>query len=156
MIATGTAVPAVPISDKAGDRRPLTAYLDRPTVVLFFKRSCDTSRLALPVFQQWSALAPEIGILGISQDTSVENAEFFEELGIEMPVAFDREPYPASAAFEIDGVPAWFLVEEGKISWSWAGWNAEKAVELTVILGQTVGIDITLRDLDALPPFRPG
>jgi len=156
VIATGATVPVVPVNDEVGDHRPLTAYLDRPTVVVFFKRSCETSRLALPVFAQWSALVPEVGLLGISQDTSSENAEFFEEMGIEMPIAFDREPYPASAAFDIDAVPAWFLLQDGEISWSWAGWNAEKAAELTAILGETAGTDIALDDLDALPAFRPG
>jgi peroxiredoxin len=112
--------------------------------------------LALPVFEQWSALVPEVGLLGISQDTSSETAEFFEEMGIEMPVAFDHEPYPASAAFDIDAVPAWFLLQDGEVSWSWAGWNAEKAAELTAILGEKVDTDIALDDLDALPAFRPG
>jgi hypothetical protein len=73
-----------------------------------------------------------------------------------MQAVFDREPYPASAAFDIDAVPAWFLVQDGEISWAWAGWNSKKAAELTAILGETAGTDIALDDLDALPAFRPG
>lgn len=156
MIETGTPVPAVAVSDAAGDSRPLAAHLERPTIVVFLKSACETTRLALPVFAQWSGLAPEVDILGISQDTPSENGRFFDELGIDLPVVFDPPPYAASAAFDIDAVPAWLFIEDGRVSWSWLGWSAEKAVELNEILGGVAGVDISLNGLDSVPRFRPG
>ena len=76
-------------------------------------------------------------------------------IGVRVP-SDDAPGFAVSTAFDIDAVPALFLVEDGEVTRAWAGWNAEKAAELTDHLTAVTGVDAELAGLDALPPFRPG
>jgi peroxiredoxin len=124
-----------------------------PTLLVFFKEGCDTSRIGLPVFQHWSG---QVRVLGMSQDDPASTAAFFAEAGIDMEVAYDHPGYQASAAFDLDGVPALFLVEDGEITWSWLGWNTQKAEELADRLAAMTGTARVLVGAGGLPPLRPG
>jgi thiol-disulfide isomerase/thioredoxin len=147
---------------QAGDRLPDAVVGDRamsdvigaePALLVFFKESCGTCRMALPVFQQWSS---QVRVVGISQDDAAATAGFFDEYDISMEVVHDAPDFAASTAFDIDAVPALFLIEDGEVTRSWLGWNAEKAAELTDHLTAVTGSSGELVGVDALPPFRPG
>lgn len=125
----------------------------QPALLVFFKASCDTSRIALPVYQQWSS---QVRVIGVAQDSADTTASFFDEHGLSMELLIDAPGLAASTAFDLDAVPAVFLVEDGEVTRSWAGWNSEKAAELTGHLTAVTGVDATLVGVDALPPFRPG
>lgn len=136
-----------------GDRSLADVVGDDPALLIFFKASCGTCQIALPVYQQWSS---QVRVLGISQDDAVATAGFFDEYGISIEVLYDAPALAASTAFDIDAVPALFLVEDGEVTRSWLGWSAEKAAELTDHLTTVSGSSVTLAGIDALPPFRPG
>lgn len=148
-----------------GDRLPAATVLypeptsitevagDGPALLVFFKESCGTCQLALPVYQHW---ASQIPVVGISQDDLVTTEAFFAEHEITMDVAYDAPGFEASSAFDIEAVPALFLVEDGTVTRSWMGWSAEKSQELGDHLANLTGTDSVLVGADALPPFRPG
>jgi len=126
---------------------------DEPAVVVFFKESCGTCQLALPVFQHWSS---QIKVLGISQDDPATTAAFFDEYAIDMEVAFDGPAFEASAAFDIESVPATFLIDNGSIEWSTYGWNMDKVSELSALVGELSGSEPVVVGAEGLPPYRPG
>jgi len=149
-----------------GDRVPsATVLTDGPTSVaevvgqgpasllVFFKESCGTCQIALPVYQHW---ASQISVFGVSQDDVATTQKFFADNGIEMDVAYDVPDFEASLAFDIEAVPALFLVEDGTITRSWMGWNVEKSQELAAHLANLTETEPVLEGAGALPPFRPG
>lgn len=149
MIQAGDRLPDVVIGDVA----MLDVVGDAPALLVFFKESCGTCQVALPIYQQWSS---QVHVIGISQDDAEATAGFFGEYDISMELLYDVPGFAASTAFDIEAVPALFLVEDGEVTRSWAGWSAEKAAELTDHLAAVSGVDATLAGLEALPPFRPG
>lgn len=139
-----------------GDRVPAEAGLDlgpAPTLVIFFKESCSTCQIGLPVFQHWSQ---QVRVLGVAQDDEATTRAFFSEYGIEMEFAVDAPSYVASRAFDPDGVPALFLVEDGTVTWAGMGWSLEQANDLADRIAALDGSAPVLVGTDGLPPFRPG
>lgn len=126
---------------------------DDPTLLVFFKESCGTCQIALPVYQHW---ASQVAVVGVSQDDEATTAEFFADNGITMDVAYDVPAYEASTAFNIEAVPALFLVEDGTITRSLVGWSAEKSRELGAHLARLTDTEPVLVGAEDLPVFRPG
>lgn len=156
MLEPGAAVPAVTVADSSGATRPLHDHLDRPTLLVFLKDGCETTRIALPVYAAWRRHEPEVRVLAISQDDPGATARMFSDLGVDVPVAFDAAPYPASAAFDLPGVPAAFLVLGGEVVFSTAGWYREAAAELAGEIATLAGEEPFLDVADDVPIFRPG
>ena len=149
MIQAGDSLPDAVVGDE-----PMSDVVGaQPALLVFFKESCGTCQVALPIYQQWSS---QVHVIGISQDDAEATAGFFDEYDISMELLHDAPGFAASTAFDIEAVPALFLVEDGEVTRSWAGWNVAKAAELTEHLAAVSGVDATLAGLEALPPFRPG
>ena len=152
MIGVGDPIPDAVVI--VGEPTELAAAAgEGPTVLIFFKESCGTCQMALPVYQHWAA---QVRVVGVSQDDAATTQGFFAEYGITMEVAYDVPDYEASTAFDIEAVPALFLVEDGTITRSWMGWNVEKSKELGAHLAKLTGTEPVLVGAEALPPFRPG
>jgi len=156
MIEAGSAAPEVSVVGFDGSTVPVGSGLDGPTLLLFFKRSCMTCEIAMPVLQDWRGHAPEVRLLGVSQDSVAETDEFFAANGIEMDVVYDNTEFEASDAFDLDGVPTLALIEDGRVSWISVGWSREQVDELGSRLTAISGREVELEGIDALPPFRPG
>ena len=157
MLDVGEAIPVVAVSDGAGESGPLQALLDRPTVLVFIKEACETTRMALPMFGQWSRHAPDVGLLAIAQDDPATTRALLADCGVEMPVVYDEPPYAASAAFDLPGVPTVVLVEDGRVSWHGSGWYRTAAEELEERLSGLSGREAgPFEGADDLPRFRPG
>ena len=157
MLDVGAAVPAVAVSELAGESRPLQALLDRPTVLVFIKEACETTRMALPMFTQWRRHEPDVAVIAVAQDDRTRTHLLFDDLGVDMRVVFDEAPYEASAAFDISGVPTVVLVENGAVIWVGSGWYRTAAEELEEHLAKLSGrAPAPLACADDLPRFRPG
>ena len=157
MLDVGAPVPAVAVGDGLGDSRPLQARLDRPTVLVFVKEACETTRMALPMFAQLARHEPAVGVLAVGQDDPDTTRALFADCGVDLPVVFDEPPYAASAAFDIPGVPSVVLVENGAVIWTGSGWYRNAADELEEHLAHLSGRDPAPFDgADDLPRFRPG
>ena len=156
MLEPGSPVPAVAVTDPSGERRPLQAFLDRPTVLVFVKAGCETTRMALPVYSAWQRHAPEVQVLAVSQEDPEAAARLFADLGVALPVVFDEAPYPASAAFDLPGVPSVFLCLSGEVVFAGAGWYREAAAELAAQVAGLAGEEPILEGVEGLPVFRPG
>lgn len=157
MIDVGTAFPAIAV-DVSGDGEwvSISDRLDRPTLVIVFKRSCPTTRIAMPVYQHWAGYGPEVAVIGVSQDSKEETAEFFDEVEVELPVVYDPAPFALSAALDLQSVPSLILVEEGIVTWRGEGWQTATATSLAERLASIAGRETILVGADDLPPWKPG
>lgn len=156
MIAVGSALPGVSVADDRGELLTLTSLIGDAALLLFFKRSCGTCELSMPVLQHLRSYAPRIPLLAVSQDSVDETAEFFATYEIAMDVVYDHSGFEASRAFDVDGVPTLVLVEDGVVTWTSVGWSRARADELGRRLEQMTGKNIQLKGIDALPALRPG
>ncbi len=150
MLGPGDPVPTATVD---GDRSLAELLGSDPAVIVFFKRDCATCQLALPVYQHW---AEQVPVIGIAQDDPDTTAGFFAEFEIQMETVFDGPAYEASSAFDIDGVPALFLVEDGVITASALGWSLETTEEIAERLAELSGTERALVGAGGLPPFQPG
>ena len=157
MLDVGAALPAVAVTDAAGDRRPLQALLDRPTVLVFIKEACETTRMALPMFAQWTRHEPAVAVLTVAQDDPAATRQLFVDVGVDLAVVYDEPPYAASAAFDLPGVPTAVLAEGGAVAWHGSGWYRAAAEELEERLAAISGREPgPFEGADDLPRFRPG
>lgn len=157
MIEVGTALPAVAV-DVSGDGElvSIADQLDRPTLLIVFKRSCPTTKIAMPVYQHWAGYRPEVAVIGVSQDSKAETAEFFAEVNVDLPVLYDQAPYALSAALDLQSVPSLLLVEDGVVTWRGEGWQTATATSLAERLASIAGREAILVGADDLPPWKPG
>ena len=157
MIDVGTALPTVAV-DVSGDGEfvSISDLLERPTLLIVFKRSCPTTRIAMPVYQHWAGYGPEVAVLGVAQDSKQETAEFFDELGVELPVVYDPAPYALSTALDLQSVPSLILVEDGLVTWRGEGWQTTTAMSIAERLASIAGRETIFVGADDLPPWKPG
>lgn len=94
--------------------------------------------------------------MGVSQDSPVETAEFFDEVGVELPVVYDPAPYAFSSALDLQSVPSLILVEGGVVTWRGEGWQTATATTLAERLAEMAGGETIFVGADDLPPWKPG
>ncbi len=119
-----------------------------PVLVVFFKISCPTCHLTLPLLDR---LAGKLTVFGISQDDAESTIEFLEYFRIMFPVLIDpaADRYPTSTAYGITSVPSLFFVERDRsIAWQMSGF-------LRTEWEERLGVDL-FRNTDSLPEIKPG
>ncbi|GBD84999.1 thiol-disulfide oxidoreductase [bacterium BMS3Abin02] len=156
MIESGNRVPDTRLLDRDGKRYALYDLLDRPTLVIVFKTTCSTCRLALPVYDRWRRYEPAVKVLAVSQDTPALTDGFYEDLGVGFETLYDEPPYAMSNAFGVIAVPSLALIEHGQVTWSGHGWVRAEAEELETLLATHAGRRPALVGADDLPVFKPG
>ena len=156
MIETGRRLPDVRLTDRNGRWYDLYDFLDRPTLLIVFKRSCPTCQMALPVFDRWRRYEPALKVLGVSQDTPEETDEFYRRFGLGFETLYDPAPYAASTSLGIVAVPSLILVEHGHVEWAGHGWHKGDAEELAGRLAAIAGQEPVLVGADDLPISKPG
>ncbi len=149
----GEQAPDFELKDTAGRTRRLSeALAGGPVVLAFYKSSCPTCHFTFPYLEKIAARAgPTRGwtLWGISQDEPEETQAFAGQCGLSFDLLIDEHPYPVSAAYGLEFVPAFFLVEtDGTIALSDFGFTKAG-------LNQIAGYEFFAPD-DGLPPRRPG
>ena len=131
-------------------------------ILVFFKSSCETSRLILP---RLGPLAKALGnegmlFLSVAQEDEGGALQFERELGVPGTLVWEDAPYPISAAYEVRVVPTLFVVDgagiiaeriEGFVKREYLALGA--AVEQALALGD---IPPVLERPEELPELKPG
>ena len=136
-----------------GYPRRLSEALKRgPVVLVFYKASCSTCQFTFPfiqrIYSNVATTAPWL-LWAISQDDIQETSAFMKEYGLTFEVLIDEHPYPVSAAYGLNNVPAIFVVQpDGTISLSEFGFTKHS-------LNEIAGFSFFTPD-DGLPSSRPG
>ena len=132
MIANGSPVPDPEVYDGKGGA-PLPVFLQGRTLLLFFAADCQRCGEMLALVARWRTAGANV--VGISQETIEDTADFLQETKFSIPVVIDDRPYPASRAFEIEQVPALALVDNDLIEWTCDGCSQADLVEIHGLLG---------------------
>jgi peroxiredoxin len=152
-LAIGLQAPDFELKTPDGLSRRLSDALKQgPVVLVFYKESCPTCQFTLPFVQQIyskTRSAAPWTLWGISEDNADDTRAFARQHAITFDLLIDEYPYPVSAAYGLQNVPAIFLVQsDGTISLSDFGFS--KAT-----LNQIAGFAFFTPD-DGLPANRPG
>jgi len=131
-------------------------------IVLFFKSSCETSRLIVPRLGLLArALAGEGRLfLAVAQEDEAGVRAFREELGVPGALAWERVPYGASADYGIESVPTLFVIDgAGVIAERVEGFVKREYLALGEGIEQALALgDVppVLERAEGLPEWKPG
>ncbi len=156
MLEAGAEAPDFELRTVDGGALSLKQILARgPALIGFFKVTCPVCQMTWPYLQRLHESGGDgaVQIIGISQDNAKATEEYNRQFGITFPTLLDDpKGYPASNAFQIDTVPALFLIEtDGRISRSVSGFSKRELEAL----GKRMGAQAFQPD-DRVPEFRPG
>jgi peroxiredoxin len=124
-----------------------------PLLLVFFKTSCPTCRLAWPYVQRLHEAYGGTGVrvVGVSQNGAAESRDFFEEFGkATFDLVLDSEPrFAASNAFHVEAVPHFVLISPaGILEEIFAGWSKAKMEAL----GERLALARSLARIPVVPP----
>ena len=152
MLGPGSIAPEFSLEDIGGERMPLRSFLKAgPLLVAFFKISCPTCQLTLPILERLKGKLP---VVGISEDDADSTREFLDYFKITLPVLIDpaSDGYAVSAAYGLENVPSMFLIEkDGKISWALSGFHKGELEALAARFGMAL-----FGAGDKVPLMKPG
>lgn len=131
------------------------------TLVVFYKNSCPTCRLAFPFVQRMhEQVEPQGGrIVAVSQDSLAEAGSFAREFGLTMPIVVDGPAWPVSREYELVSVPTFYLLDrDGMVVRSTVGFGKQELRRMAVDLADSVGAPepVLYRDGESVPDFKPG
>lgn len=132
-----------------------------PALLLFFKCSCPTCRLAFPVYGELSRrYGDAVAVVAVSQDPVLKARPWLDDLGFAGPVLDDTaDRYAVSRAFGIDAVPTMVLVDADRtVARVSQGWDRDGANAMAAALGGLTGRpgDPVSTEGDGRPVFKPG
>lgn len=132
MIPAGTAVPEPEVFDGTGGA-PLPVFFQGRMLLFFFAADCERCAQVLAMLARWRTAGAEV--MGISQETIEDTAEFLEQTKFSLPLVIDDRPYPAARAFEVERLPALALVDNDQIEWTSDGCSQADLAEIHRMLG---------------------
>lgn len=138
-----------------------TTLLDDPrmTLLTFYKYNCPTCQLTLPYIQKiFKAYGEPIRFLAIAQDGRDTTASFRQDYGITQPTALDESPYRVSRLYDIESVPALFLINSDRtIRYAGDGFVKQDLLNLADVLAEkSTRPQIELFGNDPVPAMKPG
>ena len=162
-LEAGQKAPSFDLKSLSGEKRSLTDTLSKgPAVVAFFKTSCPTCQYAFPflerLHQRFSG--GSVQIVGVSQDSPEDTAEFCQEYGLSFPMLVDHEDYVASSAYGLHFVPTIFLIQpSGEIQISSEGFCKVDFLaihsELSKVASANGGPELFPSN-ESIPEYKPG
>jgi peroxiredoxin len=131
------------------------------TLVVFYKNTCPTCRLALPFIQRLHEQVEASGgrVVAVSQDSSEEAAAYARELGLTMPIVVDGAGWPVSRQYDLVAVPTLYLLErDGTIARGVAGFDKQELSRIAADLAGSVGAQAPqlYREGESVPDLKPG
>ncbi len=149
MITPGTPVPDPEVYDGKGSA-PLPVFFQGRTLLLFFAAGSQRCKRILALVAQWRTAGTNV--VGISQETVEDTADFLQEARYSIPVVIDDRPYPASRAFGIEQVPTLALIADDAVEWTSDGCPDVDLIEIHRVL--KIGKPLPSDDLGAGRPSK--
>ena len=148
--------PALALRDLEGTERPLSeAWSEGEALVLIGHRDCKNTREALPYLDRiHRRRGPGRAVRLVLQDDSETARGLVGDLGLEVPVRLEEDPYPLAADLELIAVPTLFLVgTDGRIARVSEGFSRADLEAFAERLGASGPL---FAPEDEAPEFRPG
>lgn len=148
--------PDLALRDLEGTRHPLSeAWSHGEALVLIGHHDCKTTRETLPYLDRiHRRRGPGRAVRLVLQDDAATARGLVKDLGLEVPVRLEEDPYPLAADLELIAVPTLFLVgTDGRIARVSEGFSRadlESFAERLDVRGPLFVPE------DEAPEFRPG
>ena len=161
MLETGALAPHFTLLGIDGREYSLPNGLaGRPTLLVFFKTTCETCDVAFPYLNKLRQAYPEgWRIWAIAQDPPEKARNYAERHGITFPVLVDAPAYDASLLYDPEATPTIFLLnEKGRTEFDAYGFAKEDVNEISRRLADRLGREpvVVAPDDDGGPAFKPG
>lgn len=161
-VAPGDRAPAFRLPASDGTPRSLADLsTGEPTLLVFFKTTCPTCKMALPVYGEMALrYGDALPVVAVSQDPMLVTVPWLASHGfggLALDDTSDR--YAVSGAFGIRSVPTGVLVDrEGVVSQVVVGWDRAAMNSLAAHLGALTGRSAqpVSTPADGRPPQKPG
>ena len=133
-----------------------------PVLLAFFKVSCPTCQLTLPVIEQLFDGFDEGArptIWAVSQDDAGDTMEFVRRFGLSFPVLIDEHPFEVSSDYGLRYVPTLFVVDgDGRIRLADHGFSKPALTKIAGMFSEHLNqpAPMLFGDTDGLPDRRPG
>lgn len=153
---TQGAFPGLSLRDLEGTERPLSeAWSEGEALVLIGHRDCKTTREALPYLDRiHRRRGPGRAVRLVLQDDAETARGLVADLGLDVPVRLEEDPYPLAADLELIAVPTLFLVgTDGQIARISEGFSRADLEAFAERLGVRGPLFVPE---DKAPSFRPG
>jgi peroxiredoxin len=159
-LAAGTPAPPFELPDDGGGTTSLEDLgAGGPVLLAFFKCSCPTCRLAFPVYGELARrYGDAVPVVAVGQDPVATSRPWLDDLGFTGRVLDDTPAYAASAAYDLDSVPALVLVDGGTVVDASEGWDRDRVNAWDERLAAMTGREPSpvSEDGDGRPPWKPG
>lgn len=160
-LAPGAAAPSFKLLDAGGTPRSLAELTaGGPALLVFFKTSCPTCRLAFPVIgeleRRYGDAAP---VVAVTQTDLATTTAWLAEHGFAGPVLDDeRARFQVSNAYEVRSVPTLILVADGRVVATSEGWDRDRMNRWAADLGAATGRESPPVSVegDGRPVYKPG
>jgi hypothetical protein len=156
LLAPPAPFPDVDLPGLDGRRHPVSeAWARGRGLVAVGHGECGTTRMSLPFVDRiYRRREPRTGVLAVLQDDARDARALVEELGLELPVRLEEDPYPLASRLGLGTVPTLFLVSpEGRIEAVSEGFRRAHFDDFAARLGAPP--PLFLPD-DTAPALRPG
>ncbi len=160
-LPVGADAPPFRLVDGEGTPRSLNDLTSAgPVLLVFFKTSCPTCRLALPVVAELERRYGDVvPVVAVTQTAMATTLPWLDEQGFAGPVLDDeRSQFTVSRAYDIRTVPTLVLVEAGRVAGTSEAWDRDRVNQWAYELGVRTGRDpspVSTQD-DGRPVFKPG
>jgi len=148
--------PGLALRDLDGTERPLSeAWSEGEALVLIGHRDCKTTRETLPYLDRiHRRRGPGHAVRLVLQDDAETARGLVRDLGLEVPVRLEEDPYPLSVDLELIAVPTLFLVgTDGRIARVSEGFSRADLQAFAERLGVSGPLFVAA---DNAPEFHPG
>lgn len=160
-LAAGAPAPPFTLNDGAGAARSLSDLTaSGPALLTFFKTSCPTCRMAMPVIAELERRYGDvIPVVGVTQTEMGKTLAWLADMGFAGAVLDDETGrYAVSRAFDIQSVPTLVLVEGGTVAGASEAWDRDRMNQWAADLGARTGRGTSpvSTEGDGRPVFKPG
>jgi peroxiredoxin len=133
-----------------------------PVVLVFYRSGCPASQLTMPCLEKIYVASGKRSVarlVAVSQDDPGETRDYIAAAGLTFDVFVDEHPYNVSSAYELEYLPAIFVIDTaGDIRFSDWGFSKAALTEVSSVMSSGSGHPSTslFSPNDGLPPFRHG
>lgn len=160
-LRAGAEAPGFTLPDGDGAARSLDSLAGGGAVLLaFFKTTCPTCRLAMPVVGELERrYGDALPVVAVTQTAVDATRPWLADAGFAGPVLDDEQGrFAVSRAYGVDSVPTLVLVDGGRVAQASEGWDRDRMNAWATELGTRTGraVDPVSTEGDGRPAFKPG
>lgn len=131
-----------------------------PVLLAFFKTSCPTCRVAMPVIAELERrYGDAVPVVAVTQSKMSDTRPWLDEAGFAGPVLDDEQGhFGVSRSYDVQVVPTLVLVEHGRAVAITEAWDRDGMNGWAADLGARTGRDTSpvSAEGDGRPVFKPG